>query len=121
MQLNEKEFVEFLQRKEREVENREKEVRKKAKLITCFAFLTPVALVLLGQHWILCLVAPTYLEPEEGETRVLTLHERHWFSQDSIQRLEVRRSDWGTDEWMKQSKDGEWVQAFEWKDKETNP
>ena len=120
MQLSEKEFVEFLQQKEREVEEREKDLKRKTKQLIYVAVLIPLILFGLGHHWIMCLASPTYLEPEEGDTKVLNLHERHWFSDDSVQRVEVRRSDFGAYEWMKKTKNGEWVQAFEWNQQDIN-
>ncbi len=118
--LSDREFAEFLQAKEIELQVREKELRKGWRRLLTLGIVIPIAIVVFGHHQIQALVSPTYLEPDDGDTRVLTLHKRYWFSKDSVQRVEVRRSDTGSEEWMIKSKNGEWVQAFEWSDQDIN-
>jgi hypothetical protein len=114
--LSDKEFAEFLQKKELELQAREKDIRNSWRRLIILFVVLPTAIVVFGHHQIQALVCPTYLEPDQDDTRVLDFHKRHLFGEDSVERLEVHRSDWGTDEWMVKSKNGEWVQAFWWKD-----
>jgi hypothetical protein len=114
--LSDKEFADFLQTKEVELQVREKELRKGWRRLLTLGIVIPIAIVFFGHHQIQALVSPTYLEPDQVDTRVLDFHKRHLFSDDSVERLEVHHSDWGTDEWMKKLDNGEWVQAFSWKE-----
>ena len=54
----------------------------------------------------------TYLEPEDGEARVLNRHIRHYVWKDTIERLEIRKNEHGKEEWMVMSKNGKLEPAF---------
>jgi hypothetical protein len=110
--VSDKEFGDLLLKKEAEARAEVEYYRKKIKTVVWIAILLPIA----SWHWIICLASPTYLVPDEVETKILWRHSRHWFKPETVERIEARRTDYGTVEWMKKYPNGEWSQAFQWKE-----
>ncbi len=111
-QLSDGEFIDLLKQREQDAEDEARRWKKRFRVLLWFVVLFPV----LGWHGVQCIVSPTYLTLSEDDTRTLYLHKRHWFRPETVERVDARRTDYGTVEWMKKYPNGEWSQAFERRD-----
>src|SRR5260370_26570528 len=96
-------LIDLLSAREQDAARRADLWRRRCKLLLWVVVIVP----LLTWHWILCLISPSYITPSEDDTRTLYLHTRHFLRHETVDKLEARRADYGTVEWMKRYPNGE--------------
>jgi len=76
-----------------------------------------VGLVFLFQHQILFFLDPQFLTPDEDSASTLKVHQRHFFTSDTVFEVKARHVDWREEpDWCAKAKDGSWNSYFRWDD-----
>lgn len=110
--LTNEEFIELLEAREKDAENRASFWKFNCKALLWIMVLVPV----IGWSWIKKIAAPTYITVEEHSVSSINYHKRTWFGDDTVIRLEARPNGYGSYDWMSKDNDGGWSEFFHWTD-----